>query len=102
MTDRRSIPELRAHADKVPGYGHLVAHEMVDEIEEYRNLPAVEKFKNLSIVDWSDVAEYRLGVMRSTRKDLKELYLSAADMRLKIFELQKKRNDAWLTSTTSA
>jgi hypothetical protein len=32
----RSIPELRAHADKVPGYGHLVAHEMVDEIERLR------------------------------------------------------------------
>lgn len=33
---RRPISELRAHADKVPGYGHLVAHEMVDEIEELR------------------------------------------------------------------
>jgi hypothetical protein len=36
VTDRRTIPELRAHADKVQGYGHLVAHEMVDEIEELR------------------------------------------------------------------
>jgi hypothetical protein len=36
MTDRRTIAELREHADKVPGYGHLVAHEMVDEIERLR------------------------------------------------------------------
>ena len=35
-TVKRSIAELRAHANKVPGYGHIVAHEMVDEIEELR------------------------------------------------------------------
>jgi hypothetical protein len=32
----RTIPELRALADKFGGYGHLVAHEMVDEIERLR------------------------------------------------------------------
>jgi hypothetical protein len=37
MTDRRSIAELRALADKFGGYGHLIAHEMVDEIEQLRD-----------------------------------------------------------------
>jgi len=37
MTDRRSIAELRALANKFGGYGHLIAHEMVDEIEQLRD-----------------------------------------------------------------
>lgn len=52
MIDRRTIRELRAHANKVPGFGHLVAHEMVDEIEELRGkLSAVRK----KCDDWSDL-----------------------------------------------
>jgi hypothetical protein len=71
VTDLRSIPELRAHADKVPGYGHLVAHEMVDEIEESRErLEKLDDLLKRLIWDWGweDVAEYRLKMMRTLRK----------------------------------
>jgi hypothetical protein len=58
----RSIAELRALADKFAGYGHLVAHEMVDEIEQLRDEALTEHCRaNL----WEDVAEYRLTIMRS-------------------------------------
>lgn len=70
MTDRRTIRELRAHADKVAGYGHLVAHEMVDELEELR--ASCERYDRIlkdqiENWQWQDIAEYRLAVMRSLR-----------------------------------